>query len=785
MGWFSKYPNWLYRESNLLSSSSIYKETCQAINRTFVSAGEILVHKEKTEYYPILIVYPDATPYIVPEIYILQKLPDKDTLQEYSFLSPDEIRKNVQNNIRFFNRRHQNPDGSICFVEYGDLQKEKAEIFSIDDIIHRLRIWLSGRIPKDSTEVELFLHFKNRYNKIQFLLPDTFFDTEIVKGMFLAGLTQLIQKNMFYNEFWGKIFVGICLIGENKSGVILPPKIYDKKEQILFTELPADIIEFIKGNKSETVQKYLDDEKIIEGYWWDINKEPQPFDSIDMLAEYVGNGDKGKGISNLIKSLSIPLKNLKEAIHLGIRFPGRARGKEWQMFRLQKGGRIPLVLTNDKELSERLADYSIQAIHQEYLTEDYFHMRNSGRADRNILKNTKISVIGCGAVGSEIADCLGKAGIGYLHLVDREELRAHNVVRHCLGINAVGYPKVLPMAAHIISHNPFVNVTIEGINILSSDSEKYLLEGFAGISSIADDNIESYLNEVAIEKNIMMFYCRALRGGKAGRIFRVIPHRDACKCCLSLYSREKRSAFIDIEEDKSLPVLSNECNNPVRPASGADLKIIASLAARAMIDFFHGKGTEINHWIWTTESLDRIKLKPLKTNVCFNTDFIPPHPKCPVCQLLKDKKILVRKDAYVLMKKEAAKSQTLETGGVLIGYITNDGEYIVLRATEPGPNAIRTETFFEKDVEYCQAQLEKAFSEYGNKGLYLGEWHYHPQGTNSPSGLDVKSLTQIASEDNYRIDYPIMIILSPKLEFAITIHDKNGKYTTSSFKAEK
>jgi integrative and conjugative element protein (TIGR02256 family) len=98
-----------------------------------------------------------------------------------------------------------------------------------------------------------------------------------------------------------------------------------------------------------------------------------------------------------------------------------------------------------------------------------------------------------------------------------------------------------------------------------------------------------------------------------------------------------------------------------------------------------------------------------------------------------------------------------------------------VKASKPGPDAVRTKTRFEKDEEYCQKQLLDAINELGEKGLYLGEWHYHPSGGNEPSGLDIKSLTEIAAQDNYRIDKPIMVILSQDMEYAITIHDKNGK----------
>jgi len=126
--------------------------------------------------------------------------------------------------------------------------------------------------------------------------------------------------------------------------------------------------------------------------------------------------------------------------------------------------------------------------------------------------------------------------------------------------------------------------------------------------------------------------------------------------------------------------------------------------------------------------------------------------------------------------KNAAKSScNLETGGILIGHITEDGDYMITRATGAGPNAIKMKDYFIKDKFFCQKELEKAFKELGKEGLYLGEWHYHPQGTNLPSGQDIKSLAQIAKQENYRIDFPILIILSPSYDFALTIHNKNNQ----------
>ena len=776
MSWFSKYPDWLYSESLELSNNSIYKESYQFIDKTLISCGEILVHKEKTERYCILIVYPDATPYVPPSIYLLRELLSEADTKKLSQKSPNEIPSAVSDKVRFFNRRHQNEDGSICFVEIGDLHNETAEKFEIKDILKRIRVWLAGRIPKDSREVELFYHFSKRCREIQYLLPDLFFDQDIVRGTFYAGLSTIMPANYFEKNILKKTYVGIILSGTNNSGIQILPKVYTRENYVFYANIPnpKKIMQFLEGEKDFQVEKDINEEKIIIGYWWDLNREPEPFSTINKLAEYIGSGSEEDGLKNLIESLKSELKKSVDIINIGLRFPGRWQDKDWQMLRLERSNR-PILLKNDfEELRDRLLDYSISSVYQEYITEPYYHRRNMGRADREILKSINISLIGCGALGSEISDCLCKAGIGSFLLVDKEVFNAHNSIRHCIGLNRVSFPKVFALAEYLSLHNPFVNIDTKGCDILQEEFNNYFPSEFIAVSSIADDNVESFLNEKSVEYNRTVFYARALRGGKAARIFRVKPKEDACMNCLALYLKENNDLFINIEEDKDLPVITNECNNPVRPASAADLKLIASITARIIIDYLHGKGTDKNHWIWSTESLEKVKLNDSTWGV-IHSRFLPPHPKCVICQRLNEKKVFICKEAYELIKKEVKSTKQLETGGVLIGHINKNGEFVIRKATVPGPNAIKKETCFLKDEEFTQKELENAFQNFGSKGLYLGEWHYHPQGTNSPSGIDVKSLTEIAKQDTYRIDSPLLIILSPSFEYALTIHDKNGQ----------
>lgn len=767
MSWFSRHTLWLYSETKYLSNSSIYKERFQFIDKTLISSGEVIVHKEKTTYHPVLIVYPVATPYVPPTIYTLKIGIDEETARRLSVLPANEIGKKIQDKVTFFERRHQNMDGSICFLEAGDLHSENAEAYPIRNILKRVRAWLAGRIPVDSSEVELFNHFRHRTIELQYLLPDLFFDTEVVKGRYFASLSSIIP------DLPPKTYIGTAIIGENRGGITILPKVYTNEGLLFFARTP-DLRKILMEKNTAEIDKGKKEGVLIEGSWWDIDEEPEPFTTINTLAKYVGKNDESKGAEELLKALNRELNILEDIIHIGIRFPGRHGEKEWQMFRLVRKGRPPVLKDDIGEFIERLSDYTIEAVYQESLTEEYFHLRNKGRANRSILREAKISIIGCGALGSETSDALSKAGVGILILVDKEMFKAHNAVRHCLGTNRVGFPKTLAMAESIYLHNPFVKVETCNLDILVSGLDSYLPESTIGISTIADDNVEAYLNEEAVNENRTVFYCRGLRGGKAARIYRVIPYKDACKTCLSLHRRDMNPCFTDIKEDEALPTLTNECNNPVRPASAADIKAIGGIFSRIIIDHLHGLSTENNHWIWTTEALDTLKMEnPVQGNL--SSWNIPPHLDCPTCQKLQEKKVYMVREAYEFAKKESAASKDIETGGIILGYRTGDGKYVITRITGPGAKAVRTADWFEKDVEYCQREIEKAFVELGDKGLYLGEWHYHVIGGNSPSGTDIKSLTEIAAQDNYRVDKPVMIIISPALECAITIHDKSGR----------
>lgn len=74
------------------------------------------------------------------------------------------------------------------------------------------------------------------------------------------------------------------------------------------------------------------------------------------------------------------------------------------------------------------------------------------------LSARKVGIVGCGAVGSAIAELLAKAGVGELTLVDNDDLQTGNVGRHLLGVGFLGWNKAKGVATDLQRRLPHLKI---------------------------------------------------------------------------------------------------------------------------------------------------------------------------------------------------------------------------------------------------------------------------------------------------------------------------------------
>ena len=143
---------------------------------------------------------------------------------------------------------------------------------------------------------------------------------------------------------------------------------------------------------------------------------------------------------------------------------------------------------------------------------------------RKLLASTAL-VLGCGALGTVIADLLSRAGVGHLVIVDRDRIELTNLQRQVLFDEqdvADAIPKAEAARRRIARTNSEVRVTAIVDDLNHRNIERYA----EGADVLVDglDNFETrYLaNDFAVKHGIPYIYGGAV--GTVGAAFAILPH---------------------------------------------------------------------------------------------------------------------------------------------------------------------------------------------------------------------------------------------------------------------
>lgn len=157
-----------------------------------------------------------------------------------------------------------------------------------------------------------------------------------------------------------------------------------------------------------------------------------------------------------------------------------------------------------------------------------------GEEGQTKLLNSRVVIIGCGALGSNIATLLVRAGVGRVKIVDRDFVEYHNLHRQVL-FDEADVKARLPKAIAAERHLKKVNSTVE-IHGIVADVNYTNVEGFCrGADVILDglDNLETryLINDVALKHKIPWVYGGAVASN--GMTMTIIPGETPCLRCVS------------------------------------------------------------------------------------------------------------------------------------------------------------------------------------------------------------------------------------------------------------
>ena len=227
------------------------------------------------------------------------------------------------------------------------------------------------------------------------------------------------------------------------------------------------------------------------------------------------------------------------------------------------------------------------------------------------LHNKRIVLVGCGAVGGQIAVQLVQSGILNLTLIDHDLFTHENIFRHVLGKEYVGQSKVDALRMDLESRFPYIKINTLSLKVEEAVAKSILDLGKFDLAIMAtgDENISLMMNRVYHAKDIRtpILYSWLEPYGIGGHVLVTNIERKGCLQCLFTPMQpddefSNRASFV--APGQRFTKDTSGCANRFTPYSSLDASNTASLAVRTARKVLSGKITTNSLYSWKGESDD-------------------------------------------------------------------------------------------------------------------------------------------------------------------------------------
>lgn len=231
-----------------------------------------------------------------------------------------------------------------------------------------------------------------------------------------------------------------------------------------------------------------------------------------------------------------------------------------------------------------------------------------GEAGQRALRGASVTLVGCGALGTALANLMVRAGVGRLVVADRDFVELNNLQRQTLFDEthvARNLPKAIAAAERLRVINSGVEIVSQVVDVNPGNVEG-LVDG-ANLVLDGSDNFEVryLLNDACVKLGVPWVYAAVI--GSSGMTATVVPHETACLRCL----------FPDVPPPGAAPTCETA------GILGPVVQVIAAITAAEGIKLLTGRGTlnrgliAVDVWDHTYEQFESAGRRP----------------DCPACSL--------------------------------------------------------------------------------------------------------------------------------------------------------
>ena len=337
------------------------------------------------------------------------------------------------------------------------------------------------------------------------------------------------------------------------------------------------------------------------------------------------------------------------------------------------------------------------------------------------------SLIGVGAIGSHILNNCLRSGYGKWTIIDHDYFWPHNIARHVLTSNDIGYSKVKSLekvASHIQSDSDLVAIASD---VFGKDNSVIVAFGQSDIilDASASIAVERHL-ALDVQSDARRISCFLNPQGTATIMLLESVDRSARLDLLEMqYYREllKNEKYSDHMSLPETMVYSGTCRSISSRISQDNISLSAALCCKAIKLHTSNTNGEIIIWTHATDTVEKES---------FMADKWITHEQ-------GGWKIELSLSLLGEMRTDREKALPNETGGVLIGAydITRKRIYVVYQVRAP-EDSISSPTSFIRGCANLPERLKYIHETTLDNLTYIGEWHSHPSVNTQRSTDDVK-----------------------------------------------
>lgn len=414
---------------------------------------------------------------------------------------------------------------------------------------------------------------------------------------------------------------------------------------------------------------------------------------------------------------------------------------------------------------EKLASWKVAPILLMMLNKEELLFRGGAE---DTLSRKSVLLVGCGSVGSEIADKLGAAGVGFLSIVDPDDYSPSNIYRHFLDSMSLFTSKSLAVSRQLMLKYPWINAQGHILPLLSLRHQGTLREFDLVIVAIGSPTQERIFQDFVAQNsvNTPVIYTWLEGYGIGGHAVLDVPKSKGCLKCAYVDPANGRRGLASnlnfLEPNQDVVKNFAGCGEMFIPYGHLSSSQTALIATDLALKYLRGKQTESAKVSWKGDDDDAIDqdLKLSRRYSSFDKNLKIQslcHPMCDVCSdqryvVYGNHDLKLRIPASVVEELTSYRqdsSDDVESAGLLVGY-GNDSTYTLYEITYPQESDIRDRVYFKLDPTPHQKIIDGFFA--CSDGLlgYIGTWHTHPQAAPSPSNLDLKDWLAHESENQDR-----------------------------------